>query len=159
MSSNPWSKVHSVKRETVYVKCEKEAVVILLLPSHFSPVTLCAMPFARCKERRNKMLKNYLKLVLRNIQRNKGYSFINIAGLVIGTTCFILIMLFIQYELSYINFHQNSDRIFRIICQLPGEEFGMTEDILAIIPALLASAIKEAFPEVESTTKSEMSIE
>jgi hypothetical protein len=74
-------------------------------------------------------------------------------------TCFIQIMLFVQYELSYINFHQNSDPIFRIICQLPGDEFGMTEDILVIIPAPLASAIKEAFPEVESTTKSEMSIE
>jgi putative ABC transport system permease protein len=99
------------------------------------------------------MFKNYLKLVLRNIQRNKGYSFINIAGLVIGMTCFILIMLFVQYELSYDNFHENHDRIFRIICQLPGEEYGMTEDVLAITPAPLASAMMEAFPEVESATK------
>ncbi|MCI0496573.1 ABC transporter permease [candidate division KSB1 bacterium] len=99
------------------------------------------------------MINNYLKLVLRNIQRNKGYSFINIAGLVIGMTCFILIMLFVQYELSYDNFHENQDRIFRIIFQLPGEKFGMTEDILAITPAPLAAAMMEAFPEVESATR------
>ena len=99
------------------------------------------------------MFNNYLKLIIRNIQRNKGYSFINIAGLVIGMTCFILIMLFVQYELSYDKFHQNSDRVFRIIFQLPGEKFGTTEDILAITPAPLAAAMMEAFPEVESATR------
>jgi len=99
------------------------------------------------------MLQNYLKLLIRNIQRNKGYSFINIAGLVIGMTCFILIMLFVQYELSFDNFHQDSERIFRVVCQLPGEKFGMSEDILAITPAPLASAIQETFPEVEAATK------
>jgi len=99
------------------------------------------------------MFNIYLKLVLRNIQRNKGYSFIHIAGLMIGMTCFILIMLFVQYELSYDKFHQDSERVFRIIFQLPGEKFGTTEDMLAITPAPLAAALMEAFPEVESATR------
>jgi putative ABC transport system permease protein len=45
------------------------------------------------------MLKNYLKIVLRNIKRHKGYSFINITGLAIGIACFILIMALVENEL------------------------------------------------------------
>ena len=47
------------------------------------------------------MLLNHLKIAFRNIQRSKGFSFINIAGLSVGMACFILIMLYIKYELSY----------------------------------------------------------
>ncbi len=60
------------------------------------------------------MLKNYLKVALRNITRHKGYSFINIAGLAIGMACCILIMLWVQDELSYDRFHKNSDNIYRV---------------------------------------------
>jgi len=99
------------------------------------------------------MLKNYLKINLRNITRNKVYSSINIAGLVIGLTCFILIMMFVKYELSYDEFHDNADRTFRVVCQLPGEKYGMSEAVLAVTPAPLATAMMESFPEVESATR------
>jgi putative ABC transport system permease protein len=99
------------------------------------------------------MLLNNIKIMLRNIYKNKSYSFISIAGLVIGMTCFILIMIFVQYELSYDNFHKDNDQIYRVVCQLPGEQFGMSEDVLAVSPAPLSAAVEETFPEVKSSTK------
>ncbi len=60
------------------------------------------------------MLKNYMKIALRNLIKQKSYSLINIAGLAIGLTCAILILLYVQYELSYDRFLNNVDRLYRI---------------------------------------------
>lgn len=59
------------------------------------------------------MLKNYIKIAFRNIRKNPGYSFINICGLALGMGITILILLYVQYELSYDEYHENSDRIVR----------------------------------------------
>ena len=56
------------------------------------------------------MLRNYFKIAFRNIQRHKAYSFINISGLAIGMASSILILLWVQNELSYDRFHQNAGR-------------------------------------------------
>ncbi len=69
------------------------------------------------------MIKNYLKIALRNILRQKGYSFINIAGLTMGLACFILIGLWVRDELSFDRFHENKDRIFRILNKVESGEF------------------------------------
>ncbi|MFC1724422.1 ABC transporter permease [candidate division KSB1 bacterium] len=61
------------------------------------------------------MLKNYLKISLRRIFREKGYSFLNIFGLSVGLTCCIFIFLYVRYETSYDSFHKDADRVFRII--------------------------------------------
>ena len=66
------------------------------------------------------MLKNYLKIAIRNISKNKLYSFINIAGLAIGMACFILIMLWVQDELSYERYNKNADRICSVIWDMDG---------------------------------------
>ncbi|MCJ7579394.1 MAG: ABC transporter permease, partial [Candidatus Aminicenantes bacterium] len=60
------------------------------------------------------MLKNYLKVAFRNMKRHKNVSFINITGLAIGITCCILILLWVQDELSFDQFHKNADNIYRI---------------------------------------------
>lgn len=60
------------------------------------------------------MLKNYLKIALRNLGKNPGYSFINVFGLALGIMAFILILLFINHELSYDTYHENSDDIYRV---------------------------------------------
>ena len=60
------------------------------------------------------MLSNYLITAIRNIRRHKLYSFINIFGLALGLCVFMLIALFIQFELGYDKFHENHDRIYRI---------------------------------------------
>lgn len=59
------------------------------------------------------MWKNYLVSALRNLGKNKGFSFINIAGLAVGMACCLLILLYIQDELSYDRYHENADRIYR----------------------------------------------
>jgi putative ABC transport system permease protein len=59
------------------------------------------------------MIKTYFKIALRNIRKNKLYSFINIAGLTVGIVCCMLIGLFISSELSFDKFHNNADRIAR----------------------------------------------
>jgi len=88
------------------------------------------------------MFKNYLKIALRNLKRHKGYSFINIAGLAIGMACCILILLWVQDELSYDRFHENGKDIYRIMSY--GTRY-MIEGIDGT-PAPLAPAVKEEVP-------------
>jgi len=59
------------------------------------------------------MFKNYIKIALRNLFKNKLYSVINIFGLSIGVACCMLILLYLSNEFSYDKFHENSDRIYR----------------------------------------------
>ena len=93
------------------------------------------------------MLKNYLKIALRNIVRQKGYSFINIAGLTLGLACFILIGLWVRDELSFDRFHEKKDRIFRIMNKV------QSGDLISTPTYALAPALKEEYPEVEETSR------
>ena len=61
------------------------------------------------------MIKHYFKIVLRNLWRNKTYSFINIFGLTLGLVCFLLIALYVFDELTYDGFHQNANNIYRVV--------------------------------------------
>lgn len=98
------------------------------------------------------MLKNYLKMTLRNIKRHKRYSFINIAGLSVGMTCFVLIMLYVQYELSFDTFHEKADRLYRIIERRPGD-IRLGHDYYARTPAHLAPTLLREYPEVANATR------
>ncbi|MEQ9438241.1 MAG: ABC transporter permease [Cyclobacteriaceae bacterium] len=60
------------------------------------------------------MLRSYLKIAYRNLLKNKVFSLINIFGLAIGMVACLLILQYVQYELSYDNFHENGDRIYRV---------------------------------------------
>ncbi|HNV28546.1 MAG TPA: ABC transporter permease, partial [Cyclobacteriaceae bacterium] len=60
------------------------------------------------------MFKNYFLVTLRNLFRNGFYSFINIAGLAIGITCSILILLWVADETSYDKFHPKADRLYQV---------------------------------------------
>ncbi|MFZ1289074.1 MAG: FtsX-like permease family protein [Melioribacteraceae bacterium] len=97
------------------------------------------------------MLKNYLKTALRNIKKNKAYSIINISGLAIGMSCFIIIALYIKYELSYDKFHNNSERIYRI--DLKSDFTNIGSDMYNMIPAPLAEVLKSDYPEIEYVTR------
>ena len=61
------------------------------------------------------MIRNYLKIAWRNLKKNKGFSFINIFGLTIGLTSFLLIALYIFDESTFDAFHKNADNIYRVI--------------------------------------------
>lgn len=79
------------------------------------------------------MFKNYFKTAIRNLRRNKVYSFINIAGLAIGLACAMLILLYVKDEVSFDRFHQNEPRLYRIVSKASrgGEEhFGVSTGLL-----------------------------
>lgn len=97
------------------------------------------------------MLKNYIKIAWRNLKKGKLYSFINLSGLTIGMTSFILITLFVQFELSYDEQHENADNIYRVISKQPGNEFKGT-DLFSGTPFPLGMAMAIDFPEVEAKT-------
>jgi len=61
------------------------------------------------------MLRNYLKIALRNLKKQKVFSFINLFGLTIGLTSFLLIALYLFDELTYDRFHKKADSIYRVI--------------------------------------------
>ncbi|MFC1513952.1 ABC transporter permease [candidate division KSB1 bacterium] len=97
------------------------------------------------------MLRNYLKIALRNLKRYKGYSFLNIAGLTVGMTGFIILMLFVKYELSYDTFFENADNIFRVQRLFPDEDAQTRQKVAnasVITYGPLGSALKSEFPEV-----------
>lgn len=84
------------------------------------------------------MVYHYFRIALRNLIRQPGYSSINILGLAISITSCILIILYIQHELSYDRFHEKADRIYRVV----NGNFART-------PPALGPALKDQFPEVE----------
>src|SRR5688572_14556338 len=93
------------------------------------------------------MLFNYIKIAIRNVHRNWAYSLINIAGLTIGLTVFILIYLWIEHELSYDNFHKNSNRLYRIV---ENRKLSNGEQLKTVpTPPPLAAHLKNNFPEIE----------
>ena len=61
------------------------------------------------------MFKNYYTIAWRNLLKKKAYSFINIFGLGLGIACCLLIFMFVQDELSYDNYHEKKDRIYRLV--------------------------------------------
>jgi len=93
------------------------------------------------------MLRNYFKIAMRNISRNKLYSVLNIVGLAIGITCCILILFYVQDELSYDRFNTKADQIFRIVPTFTTSERTM---FMATNAHVLGPMLKEEFPEVES---------
>ncbi|UCC40950.1 MAG: ABC transporter permease [Candidatus Aminicenantes bacterium] len=96
------------------------------------------------------MLKNYLKILLRNMNKHKGYSFINFAGLAVGMTCCILILLWVQDELSFDRYHKNADRIYRITY---AEEIGDAFDHYGLSPFPAAPAFAAEVPGISTYTR------
>ena len=101
---------------------------------------------------RTLMLKNYIKIALRNIKRHKGQSFINIVGLAVGMAVFILIALFVYHETSFDMYHEHADRIYRVIQQRKGNMIS-SESTYATTPPALAPALMDEFPEVFLATR------
>ncbi|MFC1725873.1 ABC transporter permease [candidate division KSB1 bacterium] len=96
------------------------------------------------------MFKNYLKIALRNMKKNKGYSFINITGFALGLACFMSLMIYVQYEYSFDKFHKNSDEIHRIILEDKRQEVPAH---YTSIPFPVGPAMVAEFPEIVSSTR------
>ena len=84
------------------------------------------------------MLKNYFIITTRNIKRNLSYSAINVFGLALGITCSMVLFLMITFYLSFDNYHDNKDRIYRIVTS---SENNGREDFFAGVPAPLPGAL------------------
>lgn len=95
------------------------------------------------------MLKNYLKIALRNLVKNKSHTLINIGGLTLGTVCVLVIFLIIQFDLSFDKWHQDSDRIYRVVKS--ENEFG-TIDYNRGGPYPLAEAVRNDISGIEAVT-------
>ena len=97
------------------------------------------------------MFKNYLKTALRNMQRHKGYTFINIAGLAIGLACTILILIWVQDELSYDRFHRNAASLYRVSQEYHFPD-GLVSHSHATCPPL-SEVLKTEYPEIINSTR------
>lgn len=96
------------------------------------------------------MLKNYLKIALRNIRNKKFYSLLNLLGLSIGITAGVLIIIYVQDELSYDQFHPNAEN--KYVAGLDGK-MGNQEIMGIHTPPVMAGIILEETPGIQSVTK------
>lgn len=96
------------------------------------------------------MLKNYLKIALRNLLKYRLYTFINLTGLAIGIAACILIMLFVKDEFSFDQYHEKGDRLYRawVKEKYEGEIF-----VNAVTPFVLGPTLKTDIPEVEGMSR------
>ena len=96
------------------------------------------------------MIKHYFKTALRNLRKNKAFSFINIIGLTVGLTCCLLMVLYIRHELSYDDFQKNGDRMARVIMEYSEGGSVMKGNFTS---TKVAPAFKRNFPEVEQAVR------
>jgi len=98
------------------------------------------------------MFKNYLKIAWRILTKHKIYSAINILGLAVGLAGAILTFLFVQHELSYDRFHENTDNIYRIYTNWHAED-GSIENTSRGVTMPMGPVVEEYFPEVANSTR------
>ena len=93
------------------------------------------------------MLKSHFKIASRNLIKQKSWTMISLFSLVVGITCFLLLMLYAGYELSYDSFFKSSDRIFLLGQYLPDWKHGGS-NYFASTSGIVAPTLKEEFPDV-----------
>ncbi len=96
------------------------------------------------------MFKNYLKITFRNLWRRRGFTFINIAGLSIGIAASFLMLLYVNFELSYDKFHSKGDDIYRVVADIktPSDNIEANITAWAVPPNL-----QKDFPEIISAVR------
>ncbi|MCC7378301.1 MAG: ABC transporter permease, partial [Chitinophagaceae bacterium] len=96
------------------------------------------------------MIKNYFKIALRNLWKNKGYSAINIFGLAVGLASCLLITLYVTDELSYDRYNKKADRIYRINSDI---RFGGADLHITETSDMMGELLKKDYPQVEEYTR------
>jgi putative ABC transport system permease protein len=94
------------------------------------------------------MLKNYLKIALRSLLKQRIYSLINLTGLAVSIGACLLITLYVKHELSYDRFWPDADRIFKVALE---RKYPNHATFYAAVPHSYAQSMERDFPEVEST--------
>ncbi|MBD3276307.1 MAG: ABC transporter permease, partial [Candidatus Marinimicrobia bacterium] len=98
------------------------------------------------------MILNYIKIALRNLSRQRGYSIINILGLAIGLTVCLIIVMYVADEMSYDEYHEKSDRIYRVTRQWFDYD-GQPTLHLARIAAPIGPLLENDFALVEESVR------
>lgn len=96
------------------------------------------------------MIGSYFRIALRNLLKNKGLSFINIFGLTLGIATSLLILLFVFYELSYDQYHENKERVYRLCIEA---QIGDTKINQTFTSARNLRELRERCPEIEDAVK------
>ncbi|MDE3213839.1 MAG: ABC transporter permease, partial [Bacteroidota bacterium] len=96
------------------------------------------------------MFKNYFKSTVRNLWKNKGYSFLNIFGLAIGITCAGLIFLWVEDELNWDHFNKKIDYLYRI---KENQKYDTYTATFASTPAPMAPAMQQEIPGIANTCR------
>ncbi|MPR34778.1 ABC transporter permease [Salmonirosea aquatica] len=100
------------------------------------------------------MIRNYMKIAWRNLARNKGFSLINIAGLSIGLTCCMLIVLYTKDEVSFDRFEENKDQLYRVKVTISDEKESRT---IGSTNAIHGPTFKQEIPEIEAIVRTQSS--
>ena len=105
------------------------------------------------------MFKNYLKVSVRNILRNKTFSFLNVTGLSVGIASCLLILIYVNNELSYDKYHSKFDRTYRVLQYFGSEKFPVEKrfasseyQVWGCAP--VAPALKDYYPQIDHITRS-----
>lgn len=96
------------------------------------------------------MLNNYLKVAIRNLRHQKGFSFINLSGLAVGMACCILILLYVQDKRSYDRYYENADRLYRVVTD---GIFNGASNFYASTPMAAPPVFSTEIPEIEKFTR------
>ncbi len=99
------------------------------------------------------MIRNYLKIAMRNLMKYKFISFINLFGLTVGLCCCLLILGYILYEISYDRYHTNADNIYRVERSWQNPETGMASLQLGSVAPAIAPLLENDFPEIKKLTR------
>lgn len=96
------------------------------------------------------MFKNYLKISLRHAKKNKGFSLINILGLSLGMTCAILILLWVQDEVTYNRFHEKYSTLYQV---MENQTYDGKTYTFSATPGLLSESMKSEIPEIQNAAR------
>jgi putative ABC transport system permease protein len=96
------------------------------------------------------MFKRNILTAFRSLKNDLPYTITNLAGLTLGITCCLLILSFVNYELSFDSFNTKEDRIYRMNYDIT---MGGAETVSPSVPVFVAPAVKNKFPEIEDVTR------
>ena len=96
------------------------------------------------------MIRNLVKIALRNLFKDKAYSFINILGLTIGIACSLFLLMYIMDELSYDRYHAKAKNIYRIISNIKEPDNAFT---WAVVERPMAVELRNNYPEVKNAVR------
>lgn len=100
------------------------------------------------------MVRNYIKIAFRNLRKQKAFSFINLFGLTVGLSCFLLIALYIFDELTYDRFHDKADSIYRVVETKTSPDGKQSR--VASVAANIATRARKDFPEIADAARFSM---